>query len=522
MPRGTKTLEFLTPVSGARFDLPVHKLGADMLAAGSYNVQCDQTSILRARNGFLPIAKPGPQRPITGGASWEGVGGAIRFVVADTGGWWSFAVGAFTPLAGGAPVGPDDFTQFAVMAVNGLDTLYGVNNNSTSGLVQWLPTQNFISSIGGLPFTAALGCFVLANRLVVYGTTELVNGVSTFFPYRVRWSEFNNPTSFLPANVNDLVDPGGGITAAMRMGNLQAFMYMAGTEGTGALWSMSAQVGDDANAFAFSEFAISEGVVPPASVAAIMAVEGFHYYLGQDGHIWQFNGIAPQNFGVPIQSDILANANMPYLKHAFCCYVPGDRHARFFFPSGQNQYCDRCVYYSFDFNRWEAPAEYLKQFRGGFTGPLSTVSPQAAYVGGVDGSVNQLDASVTDNGAPIPFAAVWGPKNTSPLEKMQVNFVEGFIAQANKADKVVLEVTGLREPLGVSDGGAAVIMDLSQESQFQQLLAPGRGAPGAEHYEWIQVSLLGTVSGTLQCLGAYVHVNPEEKGVYNRKGLGPQ
>lgn len=521
MARGTDTIEITTPVLGFRGDLPAHKLDPAMLAAGSYNVVCDPTSILRQRNGYTIVpGGRGPQRPVTGGISWVGSGNTVYTIVADNLGWWQYVAGStspWVPLAGSAPVGPDDFTQFAAFATLGVDNLWGVNNNTGSGLVRWTAGTNSINTVAGTPFTSALDCFVLANRLVVVGLVE--GGV--LYPHRVRWSAFNDPTTW-PANaLNDVGDPGGAIVAATRQGALQAILYVAGSEWTGSIQTMIAQAGDDANAFSFQEFALGEGVVPPVSTAAVVPVNGIQYYLGVDGHIWMFDSIAPQNFGIAVQSDIMANANFAALNHSFGVYVPGDRHLRFYFPSGF-PYANRCVYYSFDFQRWEAPAAYNQRFRSGFTGPYQSKSQLAAFTGGVDGGLFQVDKGLTDNGTPIQFNATWGVRNIDPLSEMQVQFADMFLKNTGVADEIALTVTGLRNPLDDDTIGVVYMLDLSRTSRMQQLTAPGLLLSGTRLYQWIQPSLQGVTTEGMACLGGYIHVNIQRKGVYNVSGRGPE
>lgn len=522
--RGTITLEIMTPMEGMHLELPRHKLSPDMLAAGSFNVVCDSTGILRARAGYSPISSnPGPQNPLTGGIAWEGNNGAIFTIIADNRGWWIYGGGingSWTPMSGSAPVRDSDFTQFAALQVSGTDNLYGVNNNPAgpSGLYQWIAGTAAVVPVAGLPFQSALDCLVLNNRLVVFGTVE--GGVS--YPQRVRWSEFNQPTVFGAANINDLADPGGGIAAAIRQGNLQAFIYMQGTEGIGALQQMSATGGNDANAFNFQEFGLGEGVPPPASVASIVSILGIHYYVGQDNHIWTFNGIAPQNFGIQIQADLADHANLTNLKHSFVTYDPAARQVAFWYPSTNATYCDRCVYYSLDFLRWESPAQYTQEFRIGFTGPLDAPHNLAAFLGGVNGGLYQIDQDALDLGAPIPFAAVWGVKNVSAMGKMQVRFAEAFLYHSNIKDVVVFTVSGLRTPADVSVDGIGYILQLSEPDQFQQMSDPGIDSAGNRYFNWLQPSLMGTVSGSLQFLGAYIQVNESMKGVQDRYGDGPE
>ena len=587
MPRGTQSIELITPMAGFRGDLPPHKLQPDMLTTGSFNVVCSPTAQLRARNGFARVTPPnvGPQKALTGGVTWEGFNGIIYTIVADTGNWWRYiantgsitnwaastvynlgalvidsngntqqcttagtsgttspvwanSVGtttadgsgsltwtmltqlraqAWTSLNNPAAVPTGDFTVFSAFAISGVDNLWGVNNGG-NGLLRWQAGNGHITTVSGTPFSAALGCFVLANRLVVFGTTE--SGV--YYANRIRWSENNDPTTWHAAAVADLTDPGGGITAGMRMGNLQAFIYLGGTEGQGAIWTMIAQAGDDANAFSFQEFALGEGAPPPASVASIIAVQGTHYYLGLDLHIWSFNGVAPQNFGIAVQSDIMANANAAEITNSFAVYVPSDRHGRFYFPSGTSTMANRCVYYSFDFSRWEAPALYSQGFTCGFSGPLSSQALEAALVGGADGGMYQLDVSLTDNGAPIQFNATWGVINVDALSKMAVQFVEGFIQQANANDYVALVINGLRTPLDTPASGAVFLMELSQANQFQQMAAPGIGSTAATYYNWLQASLQGNTAGNFVCVGGYIQVNTVLKGVSNVHGNGPE
>lgn len=521
MPRGNQTIEIITPVSGARFDLPPHKLQPDMLAVGSFNVLCDATSVLRPRNGYATIGTgAGPQRPLTGGIAWEGTNGNIYIVLADTEAWWTYtaATNQWTPLGGSnAPVLPDDFTQFAVFNVSGTDYLFAVNNNQP--MLQWIVGGADITGLVGLPFDSALDIFVLANRLVVVNTLEA--GVR--YPNRVRWSQVNNPFVFPAQAVADLADPGGRITAGLRMGNLQAFIYLTGTEGTGALQTMTAQAGDDANAFSFSEFSLGEGVVPPASAAAITAVGGYHYFIGQDGHLWQFDGVSPSNLGIPIQSDLYSNVNRPFLNHSFVVYVPLERHIWFFYPSGTASYPNRAAYYSLDFQRWEAPAEFTEQFRCGFSGPLSFANEQIAFIGSLYGGIFALEGGTTDAGAPIPFTAIWGLRNTTPLAEMQINFAEAFLVQASEADVMSLTINGLRTPGDLAQGGVTFLMQLTQSNQFQQLSTPGINRAGSLFWNWLQIELSGvTQAGTLHCYGAYIDVHVRDKGVYPVHGRGPE
>jgi len=514
VPRGTKTVEIVSPVEGTRFDLPAHKLSPAMLAAGSYNVFCDQTDMLRVRSGYSLLADSKAGQRFTGGISWVGVNGAVRTVVAGLNRWWSYsggATGTITELSGNLSGSADHFTEFAVIFVNGTDTLYAVDGQN--GLISWTPGSASITQVGGLPFENAIDIFVLANRLVVVGTTE--SGV--FYPNRVRWSAFNNPTSFPVQAVADLVDPGSGIAAAARLGNLSAYIYMEQN-----LWQMNAQVGDDANAFAFQEFALGEGVVGPASTAAIVAIEGTHYFLGNDGRIWTFNGLAPQNFGIPIQSYVLDNINFANIGRSFAFYSPSGRHARFHFPTTGSD-PDQAVYYSLDFNRWEPPAKYQQAFTCGFSGPFggatSTYRP-TAFVGDGVGKFYEYDTDTGDNGAQIPFTAVWGPRSTASLEKMQIQAVEAFVEPSSAKDILTFRVYGLRTPIGnIEDLSPAYLMSY-KESDFQVISAPGVDAPGSTFYNWIQVALSGTSPGSLAFIGAYVQVNVVNKGVYNLTGEG--
>ena len=101
--------------------------------------------------------------------------------------------GALTPISNstGGPVGTGTFNT-----TSGAYTFSG----TTSGASIFFTGNNYIQT-----------CQIIVqfkNRLLFLNTVELVNNVSENFPYRVRWSAFNNPTSVY-AFFGDNGQPGG-------------------------------------------------------------------------------------------------------------------------------------------------------------------------------------------------------------------------------------------------------------------------------------------------------------------------
>jgi len=206
---------------------------------------------------------------------------------------------------------------------------------------------------------------VLGSRIVCFNTTE--NG--TNFPRRARWSEFEDATTWLALNFNDMLDSDDAIIGAAKLGQNEAAVY-----GGSSIWLIQLNPGgDDASAFTTQELFSAINYSGPIGTAAIVVAEGSHYYLGTDGRVYQFNGIQPTPISDPIDPVVLAQINLGFGSRCHGVYLPAKRALVFFWPnlaSGPN--CRNCSYFSLARGVWEVPGQFVENITASWQATIET------------------------------------------------------------------------------------------------------------------------------------------------------
>lgn len=315
--RGNQPIEFLSPVRGVIANLPIHKVGPDALVNGN-NVYVDIDGLLKTRQGYTPVASAmAVTERVQGLISYLDIsqnfvqlsGGATTWQLFNGTSWVNITG---TPLTTAA----NDFVEFVNFEQSGQEWIYGVNNaNTLKGWNSTLPAYIDIAGAASV-FTAARDIDSLANRVVVVSTTE--SGAISH--QRVRWSAFNDGSTWPALAFADLIDESTRIIGIKRTSRLSAVIYREFSA-----WLMNAQAGDDANAFTFQRIPTSDTMVGPVSTACIVSAEGAHYYLGTDGRIYIYDGISIYPISAAVDPLVIPNFNTGFASRAHSCYLPAKR-----------------------------------------------------------------------------------------------------------------------------------------------------------------------------------------------------
>ncbi len=126
--------------------------------------------------------------------------------------------------------------------------------NGVSSTWAWDGMSNNISSVGNLASGGTCGALYmmeLGARIVLASTTETASGVTTNFPFRVRWSAVNlasttfDPSVNLGAGFNDMFDCPDTITGILPIGRTgyvfrsNGISEMIPTSGQGLVWDFN-------------------------------------------------------------------------------------------------------------------------------------------------------------------------------------------------------------------------------------------------------------------------------------------
>ena len=275
MPRGALRVDLPPPQKGVRSDLPKHLVPDGFLAAGE-NVICRDGRVY-TRPGYLPLTTTAPTaNRVMGGIHYFDNTATQRVVVGTTasfhsfnGSTWSAITGATVPAGGDA----DQF-QFAVYPRTSSTRLIAVNDQMVPQV--WTGSGNF-ADLGGSPpiarsATVAFERAVLGN-LTISGTRQSSD---------IAVSAFQDPASW-PTTLGhrvSLTDTKDSIVAVKAL-NAQVFaIYKDRSQWVGI---------GTANLFPFT-FELRDQQVGPVSPNVVVQAENDHYYVGQDGDVYQFDG----------------------------------------------------------------------------------------------------------------------------------------------------------------------------------------------------------------------------------------
>lgn len=314
MPRGDIRIPLSPPLLGIRSDLPKHLVPDGFMVDGS-NVLA-RNGVLIVRPGMSDITAAPSANRVMGGIDYRDNTNTQRTVAATTaslhsydGTNWSAITGATTPTGGeGAQ------WRFAVFPFSTTTRLIAVNDTDVPQV--WTGSGNF-ADLGGSPpiartATTAFQRVILGN-VTVSGTRR---GSSLWV------SGFQDPTSWAAANQVDLPDTGDVIVEVQSL-NTQAFAIYK---------DMSQWVGIGAgNIFPFI-FELRGQQPGPVSPASVVRVEDAHYYVGNDGNVYKFDGNRVEAIGSHIRSLIYNDLDWGNKAQTHGVYDPANREIWWFWP----------------------------------------------------------------------------------------------------------------------------------------------------------------------------------------------
>ena len=194
-----------------------------------------------------------------------------------------------------------------------------------------------VDASGGAPFDAARDITVLANRVLVVNTEE----GGTRYSSRVRWSAFNDGFTWPALAVNDMLDANDAIVGIVRTSRVSAIIYR-----DLSAWLISAYPGNDASAFTTERISVVDNMTGPCSPAAIVVAEGYHFYLGQDGRVYQYDGNTIRPISDPIDPVVRPMLNPETATRVNGTYLPTKRGILFYFPALPESDPFHAVFYS--------------------------------------------------------------------------------------------------------------------------------------------------------------------------------
>ena len=255
-------------------------------------------------------------------------------VAATTISWSKWSSGSWAEIPGetGLSALYNDFTRFVVFDSRGTKFLLGTNG--VNKIQKWSGTSNR-EDLTSSP-AAAKDLVVAFNRVIAINIKE----GSTWFPNRVRISNFNDHTDW-PANLAfDLLDGQDVLVGGMPLSRTTVAVH-----GTQSQWVGVAQ----SSAFPF-RFEMVDNKIGPASKLSIVKVGNRNYYIGRDLNIYVFDGNKCQIIGDPIHPVILNNVNSSEKELIHGVYLTDTNDIWWFFPSAGTQKVDFGVCYNIDEN----------------------------------------------------------------------------------------------------------------------------------------------------------------------------
>lgn len=271
MPAGDVRLVIIPPTGGIRSDLPRHRIPDGFLSDGQ-NVLC-RDGVILVRPGMSALTTAPSANRVMGGVYYKDHAGTDHTLIGTTAGFLSFDGTNWSSITGGALTGTaDNHVRFAVFILAGSTTVIAVND--VDATQSYTGVGNFAALAGSPPIAK---CATVAFQRVILGNVT-VGGTrygSSLWP-----SGFQTPTSWNSADIVNLPDTGDTIVEVKSLSDQVFVIYKDRSQwvGIGA-----------GNLFPFI-FELKDRQVGPVSPAVVVQAEDNHYYIGQDGDVYQFDG----------------------------------------------------------------------------------------------------------------------------------------------------------------------------------------------------------------------------------------
>lgn len=306
MARGLSPIDVPIPLAGWHTDKPLHKLPFDSLISSpgdlaSMNVFVDWDGLLKPRLGYELLHDFGER--IMGGFYWTDNGGNAQvFVITLTHAYVLQSDGTWLEITGTGIHCLPDFPARIVQFGDNFQSIYWVNGVLGDTLRKWtVGSPTYVDVLFNAGPLKANDLAVIGDRLVLVNTFEF----DGFHPSRVRWSATLDGTTYKALAYNPLLDADAGALVAIRpTSRTSAVLYTA----NGPPYSMSAQQGSDASAFAFDR--IQNGLNGPVNAAAIVNIGGVHVYLAPDQHVYECDGTSARSISPAIDAFLASSAGL--------------------------------------------------------------------------------------------------------------------------------------------------------------------------------------------------------------------
>ena len=467
MPRGDVRLKLPPATRGLRTDLPSLEIPEGYLEFGE-NVLC-RDGVLLARPGFSPVVATAPSSSRVMGMLYYGdhtqtnrlVIGTRLGLHLYTGTTWSDITG--TALTGGV----DNQVRFTVFPLANATRLLAVNDKDAP---QVYTGSGSFGALGGSPPIAR--CVTTAFQRVVLGNVT-VGGTRRGSELWI--SGFQDTTIWSSSTVANLTDTGDTIVEVRAL-NAQAF---------GIYKDRSQWLGIGAgNLFPFV-FELRDQQPGPVSPASVVQAEGVHYYMGQDGGIYRFDGNRCMQIGDAIRRTVQSRMRWADMGRAHGFFDSLNREVWWFYPSTEFSDAFSGVVYRLASLEGDMPAALSAQTFAlslsastswnsmasttwdaltGTWDTLDSIAPTwdsflsvgrpGGVLGQIDGQVHSLGTASGDDGS--AFAATWDtPFRTyaGEGENIRVDAVESLFARLVASR--TLEIVLLKSDT-VGDSGTAV------------------------------------------------------------------
>ena len=290
MPRGEVRVSIDPPILGLRTDLPRH-IVPDGFLVGGKNVICRDGAVI-SRPGLTVVTSTAPSSNRVVGAVYYKDHADVERVIAGTtaglhlytgGAAWSDVTG--TALTGGA----GNQIRFTVFMLTGSTRVVAVNDTDVPQ--SWTGTGNF-AALGGSPPVAK--CVTSAFQRVILGNITVAG---TRRGSSLAISGFQAPTEWASTDQVSLPDTGDSIMEVRAL-NAQAFVVYK---------DRSQWVGIGAGDIFPFIFELRDQQPGPVSPASVVQAGTDHFYLGQDGDIYKFDGNRSRPIGSAVRRTIQAD-----------------------------------------------------------------------------------------------------------------------------------------------------------------------------------------------------------------------
>lgn len=318
MPRGDIRIPLVPPVRGIRTDMPKYLVPDGYMVDGQ-NVLCRDGEVL-IRPGQLPITSAAPSSDaVMGGLFYEDHTQTERVIIGTTAGFHLYAGGSWSDITGTALTGTASAqVRFAVFPIANSTKVVAVNDVDAPQV--YTGTGTF-AALGGSP-PVAKDVTVAFERVILGNVT--VGGTRRSSSLWV--SDFQDTTSWSASREVNFPDDKDSIVAVRSLSPQLFAVYKDWSQwvgiGTGGLYPFI--------------FEMRDHQAGPVSPASVVQAENFHYYVGQDGDIYRFDGNRAEAIGGTVKRLIQSDLYWVNRGRTHGFYDPLNREVWWFWESGRS------------------------------------------------------------------------------------------------------------------------------------------------------------------------------------------